>query len=453
MSPPRAPLPPPLVDLLALPRFGTGVGLHRAEELTEELAADPWWSQLIALKVAGSKGKGSVATMAAAILTALGLRCGLYTSPHLRTFGERIQVDGERIRQADLAAAAAWVSARCARYKARHPGDEIGAFEAFTALALRHFHLADIRALVAEAGIGGRYDPTRILPGRITALTSVEAEHTKLLGPSPELIAYDKADLCPEGGTLVLGEVAADLERRLAAYCRLRRVRMVPVAGSYRVASMAAEAGVMKVDLDLGGLAIPEVEVGLLGRHQAANAAVAARLVWEWVRSEGSEALAGRFEAAVRRGLAAVELPGRLQMLRAEPPVFADVAHTPGAAAALAEAVGTALPGRPILLLLGVSHDKDVAGVVAGVLPVARAVVCTRAHHKGAALAALEALVRRERPDLPVVVAEPLGAAVATALETAAARGMTVLVTGSLYLVAETMEVLAGRDPGQLRFA
>ena len=161
-------------ELLAIPKFGSGVGLHRMLALCRPLLQAQWMSGLDAIKVTGSNGKGSVCAMAAAVFGELGISCGLYTSPHLIEFNERIITDGERITDAELAEAVAWFFQRRDEYAAHFPGDTVGAFEAFTALALYHFSRKRPRVLVAEAGIGGRYDSTRIIPGKIVALTSLD---------------------------------------------------------------------------------------------------------------------------------------------------------------------------------------------------------------------------------------------------------------------------------------
>ncbi|MBY0431344.1 MAG: hypothetical protein K2Q10_09110, partial [Rhodospirillales bacterium] len=217
------PLAETLDWLLALPKFGDGIGLHRMLALCGDLL-----DGLDALKVTGSNGKGSVSAMSAAILRALGFDTGLYTSPHLRRFNERIVLNGAAITDDDLQASATWLRGRLAGYAADHPGDQPSAFEAFTLLALHHYARTRPAALVAEAGLGGRFDPVRVLPGRCAALTSLDLEHTDLLGKSLDLIAYDKADIVSHGGVLISAPLAGDLERRLEAYCRLRDVTLRP---------------------------------------------------------------------------------------------------------------------------------------------------------------------------------------------------------------------------------
>src|SRR5262249_15373942 len=149
-----------------LPKFGQGIGLHRMVWLQERLRIDhPAAAHFDAIKVTGSNGKGSVCAMLGAILAELGACPGVYTSPHLIDFSERICLDRQPISPTDLGAAVNWYRPRSDEYQALHPDDRIGAFEAFTAVALCHYARQQTRTLVVEAGIGGRYDSTRVIPG------------------------------------------------------------------------------------------------------------------------------------------------------------------------------------------------------------------------------------------------------------------------------------------------
>ena len=202
---------PAALEMLALPKFGAGIGLHRMRWALEQLPDRAWLENLDAIKVTGSKGKGSTASICAAILRQLGFTTGLYTSPHLYRFNERIKTGQRDILDEELAIAWEWFKAVKMDYERLHPNDSFGAFEACTAVAARHFANQRVEALVVESGIGGRYDPARTIPGRTAALTSVELEHVNLLGDRTELIAYDKADLCPPHGTLLAGNTSAVL--------------------------------------------------------------------------------------------------------------------------------------------------------------------------------------------------------------------------------------------------
>jgi dihydrofolate synthase / folylpolyglutamate synthase len=438
--------------LYALPKFGAGVGLHRVAALLADVRESPWMAGLDAIKVTGSNGKGSVCAMTAAILGALGVSTGLYTSPHLRAFRERIVVGGEPISDADLERALEWVEPRVAAYHRAHPGDTIGAFEAYTAMAMSHFAEVRPRALVVEAGIGGRYDATRLVPGSITALTSVDLEHTAILGATTDLIAYDKADLCPDGGVLVAGALAPDLDRRLAAYCELRRIRLVRGACAAVIRSFALGDSHMTADVEIDGLRLRDLRIALQGEHQVMNAIVAVLLVRAWASRHLPGLAPEDLEPAIRRGLAEVRWPGRFECVHHDPDVYIDVGHSPGAIDVLARTVRAALPGRRILLVTGVSYDKAVEPIVGGLLGLASEVICTRAHHKGSPVSDIERIVRAAAPHLPARVAPTIEEAMEMAVRRASEAGMTVLVAGGLFLCAEAAEALRGRDPRGLRF-
>jgi dihydrofolate synthase/folylpolyglutamate synthase len=422
--------------LLALPKYGAGIGLHRMSWALERLGAP-----FSAIKITGSNGKGSVAALTDAVMRALGVRTGLYTSPHLRRFNERIKVGGVDISDADLAAAIDWFDGASGAYASLHPDDTFGAFEAFTCVALAHYARAGVDTLVLEAGIGGRYDSTRVVPGPVCALTSIDLEHTAVLGATAELIAYDKADLCAPGGTLVVGPLEPELLRRLQAYAALRHIRLLSVDAA-PVANVRADADGVRFDLSLEG-EHRDLFVPLCGLHQVDNARIAALLVHTWAVAVGHPtAVLGR---ALREGFAAVAWPGRCEQVR--PGVYIDVGHTPAAAATFCAAM-SALPG-PICLVLGVSHGKDARGVVRALLPMASEVICTRAHHNGRDAAEIEALVAELMPWLPRRREATIEAAMATAMR---GPNPTVAVGGSLYLAVEADAVLRGEDPRELRF-
>ncbi len=206
-----------------LPKYGDGVCLARMAELLETIAVDRAWLQRIAVVVTGSNGKGSTAAFCASIGHALGLRTGLFTSPHLYRFNERFQIDGAPIGDAELADLVARIGAAIAGISARR-NEKFGSFEAMFALACRYFQDRGCDFAVFEAGIGGRYDPVRLVGARSTCITSVDYEHVELLGPSLELIVSDKSDACASDGIIVVGENCRELRPHLTEYLRNRAV-------------------------------------------------------------------------------------------------------------------------------------------------------------------------------------------------------------------------------------
>jgi len=456
--------------LRELPRFGDGPGLHRMEALREALAdaEGPTETLLSAIRITGSNGKGTVAHLVAALLRELGFSAGLYTSPHFLRFEERFQIDGEPVPQAELEEPAKRVLRAIEGYLEIHPDDRVSGFEALTATAYELFRRRRLDVVVAEAGIGGRFDSTRIFPGAVTALTSLELEHTDLLGPEPIDIAYDKADLCPDGGVMVRGELDREIARRLAGALALRGARLQPVGGmlSWEVREVRPDG--MRVELESpdGALAVPDLELALVGRHQALNAALAVQLVREWLaRNPAGGDPEPRLPDAIRRAFALVRVPGRFQRLDAAPlwqrlvagagpEVWVDVAHTPVSSAALAATVGEALAGRPVVLVAGASRGRD-PEMLAPVLGQAAGVVCAVSRYRGESSEILGSVARRHAPGRPRVIAGSVEEGLIEARELAARLGPdpVLLVTGSYFLAAEAASVAAGGDPERLGFA
>ena len=204
-----------------LPKYGDGICLARMAGLLEALGIDRARLQRISVVVAGSNGKGSTAAMSAQIGRTYGLRTGLFTSPHLLRFNERIQVDGVEIGDDAVLRLKLQVDAAIAEVSKRIR-QQFGAFEALFALACLHFQQSGCDFAVFEAGIGGRYDPVRLVGAHQTCVTSVDYEHVKLLGNTLELIASDKSDACAAGGTIIYGENCRDLRPHLVEYNRGR---------------------------------------------------------------------------------------------------------------------------------------------------------------------------------------------------------------------------------------
>jgi dihydrofolate synthase/folylpolyglutamate synthase len=438
--------------LLRFPKFGDGVGLHRMLYFADALPYAPWLRRLDAIRVTGSKGKGSVGAIAAEILFRLGIRTGLYTSPHLLRFHERIRLDGECISDADLAAPLKWVLESAARLERQSAGDRVGAFEAFTALALNYFGAHDAEAVVAEAGIGGRYDSTRVIPGRVVCLTSVELEHTELLGGTHELIAYDKVDLCPDGGRLVVGHLDAGVARRLRAYCALRQIGLTEAVEQSDISRLTYADGMMHFDLECGGVDFGHIVTPLLGEHQARNAAIAVLAAQHWLAANRPGVSTIAFRDAVAAALRRIQWPGRLQRISTSPEIVIDVGHTPHSLRTIASAIRRIYADTPLLLVTGVSADKDIRGILAELAPIASEIICTRARHKGAPVKDIAQFCEALRPETPCRTAETVGVAMDKAIERASAAGMTVVVAGGLFLAMEAFAYLRGADEKDLRF-
>jgi dihydrofolate synthase/folylpolyglutamate synthase len=434
-----------------LPKFGDGMCLGRMAELLDELAIDRARLTRISVVVTGSNGKGSTAAFCAGIGRAYGLRTGLFTSPHLYRFNERVQVDGAEIDDADLARLYRRIEAAIATIAARR-GEQFGAFEALFALACLHFQETACDFAVFEAGIGGRYDVTRLVGALTTCVVSVDYEHVALLGHSLELIASDKSDACASGGTIVYGENCRALRSHLIEYNRHREVTSRFVRDEIAIGGETATAARQQFDFRFGAYDFRALEMGLLGAFQFNNAAIAVALFLLWLRRVRPGADTAGCEAAVRSGLRETRWPGRLETIKPDPLTVVDVGHTPdGVRQSLASLM--AIHGaEDWILVIGISSDKK-AGEIAGALaPSFDTIICTRAHHKGADAAVIANAVRQTNPQADVHIAATVEDAVAMSQQLAAAQKRRVYVAGGLFLAIEYAVVAKGGRAEELKF-
>src|SRR5689334_17343323 len=257
-----------------LPKYGDGICLARMAALLEALAIDRARLQRISVVVTGSNGKGSTAAMCAQIGHAYGLRSGLFTSPHLVRFNERIQVDGVEIGDEAFARLQRRIEPAIAEVSKRL-GEKFGAFEALFALACLHFQESGCEFAVFEAGIGGRYDPVRLVGARETCVTSVDYEHVELLGNSLELIVSDKSDACAAGGTVIYGENCRGLRLHLVEYNRGAGRTPLFIGDDISIDNAIAAASGQHFDFQFGSHDFRRLEVSLPGAFQFNNAAIA----------------------------------------------------------------------------------------------------------------------------------------------------------------------------------
>lgn len=426
--------------LEGLSRFGIRLGLERMAFLLDALGHPE--RRLRIVHVAGTNGKGSTCAMLAAILQAAGYRTGLYTSPHLVRYEERIRLDGAPIpgdRLAALVARLRDIVEAGVREGRGHPTE----FEMGTAAMYAYFAEAGAEVVVQETGLGGRFDATNVVAAPLVCvITSIGLDHRDRLGDTLAAIAAEKAGILKPGVPVVTAPQASEAAAVLAnaaagAGSRLVRVGAEACEG-VEVCAWGVEVSAEATRFDYRGLAadLPGLRLGLLGRHQAENAACALAAV-ELLRERGLEVP----EGAVRAGLAYARWPARLEVLAPRPLVVLDGAHNPEGAAALRRALGELWPRRPFVLVAGVLADKDAGGIVAELAAAAVRAVATRPPSPRALPP--EALARRlEAAGCPAEVQPDPAAAVARALALAGPEG-AVCVAGSLYLAGEVRRLFA----------
>lgn len=434
-----------------LPKYGDGVCLARLAELLDAIAVDRARLSRISVVVTGSNGKGSTAAFCAGIGRAYGLRTGLFTSPHLYRFNERFQVDGVPIGDDDLARLVSRIEAAIAEISQRR-GEKFGAFEALFALACLHFQESECDFAVFEAGIGGRYDPVRLVGALATGVTSVDYEHVELLGNSLQLIASDKSDACASGGTVVYGENCRKLMPHLIEYNRYRAIASLFVRDQIAIGGESVSTSSQRFDFQFGAYDFRFLEMSLLGAFQFNNAAIAVALFLLWLERQRPGAAPVNIGSAVRSGLREARWPGRLEIIKREPLTVIDAGHTPdGIRQSLASL--KAIYGREgWILVIGISFDKKASEIVGALAPSFDTIICTRARHKGMEAENIVAAVRKANPEATVHIATTIEDAVGISQTLAASANRKIYVAGGLFLAIEYAVVASGGRAQDLHF-
>lgn len=396
------------------------------------------------LHVGGSAGKGSTSTIAASILRAAGIRTGLYTSPHLQTFIERIDVDGTLIAPDDFALTVLGLDP-LVRQMHLDVIDGIGfgrpsLVEVAFAAGMKHFAAERARAAVVEVGLGGRTDCTNVfqdLPN-VTVITNVDYEHRERLGWTIESIAHEKSQII-HGGTVVTAATRREAIAVIEARVRDTGASLLRLGREIHLRNVASDAGGTTFDVHAPELALAGLRLPLAGAHQASNAALAIVAASAFARNAGH----ALDESQVRAGLAHVRISGRLEAVRRDPLVLLDSAHNPLEARRLAEALRAhwLAARRPLTLIAGILADKDQAAMVRALAPVASRVVVTQPP-LGERIGDPERMLRLFRGAVGAanVTFEPAAdAALDRALAETPSDGI-ICVTGSMFLVGALRE-------------
>ncbi len=364
---------------------------------------------LACVHIAGTKGKGSTAAILESILTAAGLRVGLFSSPHLVSFRERIRIAGEMVSEADIAWAVEQVQPGIERLRAESQLNPSTFFEAYTAMAYLLFRRDGVDLAIMETGLGGRLDATNTCEPIACAITTLGLDHTEILGDTIEQIAREKAGIIKPGVPVVTAP------QEPAAMAVLQQVAQAVGARAFQPA------------------AVPEgLRLSLFGDHQRVNLSVALGLV-DVLREQGYTIS----DEAVRTGCRSVRWPGRLQIVGERPWVVLDVAHNEASARALAAALPQMIRYGRLVAVIGLSAEKDAAAFCRTLAPLVDVAILTQAQISRALpvaqLAAASEGMWRESAVAPDVLT-----ALRLARETAGECDC-ILVTGSFYVVGEAM--------------
>ena len=383
--------------------------------------------------VAGTKGKGSVSAMLAAIAQAGGQKVGLYTSPHLHTYRERIQINRQPISRQALTDLLDEIKPAVEST----PG--VTTFEVTTAMGFLYFARQQVDLAVLEVGLGGRLDATNVITPRVSVITSLSLDHTYLLGHTLPEIAREKGGIIKPHVPLVTAPQRPEALEVLAEIAAAQHSPLTVVGRDWLGEGIARSLNGQTVRVHRAAAPSPfdgEYEVPLLGDFQVENATVAVAAAatlgetMSWVTPE-----------AVRAGLRATKWPGRLEVLKATPPVVVDCAHNPYSAQSLVESLHHWFPRTRWILIYGASNDKDIKGMLRALLPESEHVIVTRSYHPRAAAPYVLADLCAEVGHGAEIAVDPR-----RALSQACQQlkpGLGILVTGSIFLVSDVREVWA----------
>jgi dihydrofolate synthase/folylpolyglutamate synthase len=415
--------PETLQHIYALSRFGIKPGLDRITRLLAALGNPQ--DSFATVHLVGTNGKGSTASFLSSILSAGGYRTGLFTSPHLISFTERIRIDGAQIDEASVVRLTERVMAAAPR--------ESTFFEIITALAALHFAEQGAQIVVFEAGMGGRLDATNALSGLLSVITPISLDHMEYLGRRIAEIAVEKAGICKAETPLVSARQEPEAARVIARHARELGSPLYLCGEQFDAVWKEGKLDYRGLQLSLEGLSS-----GLYGAYQGGNAALALA---------AAELLSGcgfpSAPEALVAGIAQARWPGRMELFPGEPRLLLDGAHNPAGARALAEAL-TQIPHARLFLVAGVMGDKDLSGILAPLLQLAdRVFAVAPALDRALPAAQLAAFCRGA--GLPAQEGGSVAQGIALAQAAADADDL-VLVCGSLFTVGEARSVLLARN-------
>jgi len=380
--------------------------------------------------VTGTNGKGSVCSFAAEILRKRGLKVALYTSPHLVDFRERIRINGRDIPENDVVRLGEELRGEMEEMASKDPEKQLTFFEFTTGLAFKYFSDKGVDIAVTEVGMGGRLDATNIITPEVSAITRIGLEHTNYLGRTIPEIAREKAGIIKDRVAVVTSERGAEALPVIESMSRKKGCPLKRIGREFDVAGVSRTLKGTTFDYQ-GRRTLERLETRLLGSYQAENAAAAVAIIEELAATDPLIS-----EEDIRKGIAAAEWPGRLDVVSRRPFIMFDGSHNPDGVATTVREL-TALGVTPLTYVVACMDDKDARGIVRTIAPTAARIVVTQAAYKRALPAAALGAIVKEEFSGSVDVVTPSDKALDAGLSDIRGKGMCAI--GSLYLVGEAI--------------
>ena len=425
-------------DYERAPRSSIVFDLRRMAELLHRLG-DPHLPAR-SIHIAGTKGKGSIAAMIAAVLIEANYKTGLFTSPHLHTLRERIRVNGEPITEEELATLVEKLKPEIEAVNHHGLFGQLTTFEILTALAFCYFEDKGVDFQVLETGLGGRLDATNVVKAEVCVISSISFDHTDVLGNTLAQIATEKAGIIKPGSIVVSSPKSSEAALVIERVCQEKGARLIRVGRevTWQVTMFDSSGQRFRIKGLNGDY---ELFIPLLGAHQLENAASAVAAL------EALATMGVRVSPeSIAVGLAKVQWSGRLEILRTEPMLVVDGAHNAESASRLKEALQRYFSFGLLILIVGTSWDKDIPGIIAELadLPGADIIVTQSRHPRAVAPSGLK--TEFSKHGLEPLVADSVVSAIDRALSIAKPRDL-ICITGSIFVVAEAIEYLKGISP------
>ncbi|MFC1900312.1 bifunctional folylpolyglutamate synthase/dihydrofolate synthase [Chloroflexota bacterium] len=412
------------------PRDAAHYDLRRMDELLVRLGNPHLNTSTV--HITGTKGKGSVAAMITSTLTTAGYKAGLYTSPHLHVFNERIRIDDRLISDDEVITLVEKIKPEVSRVNEKATYGTVTTFEVITALGFSHFRQQGADLQVIEVGLGGRLDATNVVRPKVCIITSISLEHTDVLGDTLAEIAGEKAGIIKPGSVVISSRQANEVNRVIEQTCRDCNTPLIKMGEDVTWENIESSNYMQSFTVN-GVKNKYELSIPLLGQYQVENAAVAVTAL-ECLVERGFSIS----KKHISDGLAKVDWPGRLQVLNRRPMVIVDGAHNPNSVQKLGEALQQYFGFTRGILIIGASADKDISGMVAELVPLFDRAIITRSIHPRSM--DVDPLVDEFRKyGTEVHITDDISDALPMALEMSGEEDI-ICVTGSLFVVAGAIE-------------
>jgi dihydrofolate synthase / folylpolyglutamate synthase len=382
--------------------------------------------------IAGSKGKGSVAAMTASVLTKAGYNTGLFTSPHLHIFNERIRVNNKLISDDEIVELVAAIKPEVEAVNRAAEFGRLSTFEVMTAMGFLYFAQQKVDFQVIEVGLGGRVDSTNVVRPEVCVITPISYEHTDVLGNTLTAIAMEKAGIIKQGSIVVSSPQVAEADAVITSMCDKQRAKLIKIGRDITYRSLKFDDTRQSVIVE-GRLGKYEFTIPLLGEYQLGNAATAIAAL-EVLIEKGNNIST----ESIVQGMKDVEWEGRLQVLNRRPLVVADGAHNQDSAHKLRLALEQYFKYEKALLIIGMSSDKDLAGIAAELAPAFQKVIVTRANHPRA-MATAPIVAEFKKHGLEARQTDDISDALRLALSLVGEKDL-ICATGSLFIAAGAIE-------------